>query len=62
MFGLTHVTSGTRREPSFPTLAGSQYLYARALAWNRVFLAIGFEFSDARAVELKSADRGTKFY
>ena len=35
---------------------------ARAHAWNRVFLAIGFEFSDARAVELKSADRGTKFY
>ena len=35
---------------------------ARALAWNRVFLAIGFEFSDARAVELKCADRGTKFY
>ena len=24
--------------------------------------AIGFEFSDARAVELKCADRGTKFY
>ena len=24
--------------------------------------AIGFEFSDARAVELKSADRGTKIY
>ena len=35
---------------------------ARALAWNRVCGAIGFEFSDARAVELKSADRGTKFY
>ena len=28
VFGLTHVTSGTRREPSFPTLAGSQYLYS----------------------------------
>ena len=29
---------------------------ARALAWNRVCGAIGFEFSDARAVELKCAD------
>ena len=35
---------------------------ARALAWNRVCGAIGSEFSDARAVELKCADRGTKFY
>ena len=35
---------------------------ARALAWNRVCGAIGPEFSDARAVELKCADRATKFY
>ena len=35
---------------------------ARALAWNRVCGAIGSEFSDARAVELKCADRATKFY
>ena len=32
------------------------------IAWNRVCGAIGFEFSDARAVELKCADRATKFY